>query len=130
MALAISSGERRAIRNRSSSGVVQRLVEVADREDRAATRQLADRPRQHRLLDCGERPAEHAGDEAGGQPLAGQQGVVRVAVAVGLHRVELVAAARLQLDDRDAQPVGQRRVLALGVQHGDEPVRVDGPGSA
>ena len=95
--------------------------------DRRA-RQLGHRPRHHRLLDAraAARPSTPATSWAR-KALAGQHGVGRVAVTAGFHRVELVAAAGLQLDDRDPEPFGQRRVLALGVEHGDEPVRVHGP---
>ena len=86
----------------------------------AGAGEVGDGPTEQGVLGRVERSAEDAGDERGGEALAAitTSGVV---AGARVHRVEPVGAAGSQLDDGQAVPNGEREVLALRVEDGDEP---------
>ena len=65
-------------------------AEVAQGEAEQRPAAPFDRPPEHGVLDRRQLPAQHAGDELGGEALAGEQAAVAVASA-GVHRVDAVA---------------------------------------
>ncbi len=110
----------------SACGFLYGGDDLGERERAASGGEGLDRPTEQRVLGRVQRPAEHGGDERGGEALAGD-GVGGVVAGPGVHRVETCGAAGVELHDREAEHRGDRGVFALRVEDRDEAaVPVDG----
>ena len=83
VARASSSGVWRDRRTSSSGGSGIAAHRSRSVNGRPVRQRLLDRPAQHGVLERGQVAAEHAGDELGGEALAGDDRVVAVAAGRG-----------------------------------------------
>ena len=97
----------------------------------AGAGEVGDRPAEHGVLHRGEVAVQHRAEERGdhlGLAAGELVGSFAAASRPGVERVEPGLPARVELDDREAEGVGEGEVLALGVGDGDPAAEhPDGP---